>query len=152
MTEHWKFIPSQPDLIASSYGRVMVVPHRREMPHGGYGSCGGKPTFGQWDGSRYIYPRRGHKTLKVARLICEAFHGKPWLGAIAMHRDENARNNKADNVVWATQKDNLNCPKFIAYCKSRTGENNPLVKGRRKRAKQGTESGSAAVLPGVAER
>ena len=50
---------------------------------------------------------------------------------ICLHKDENAANNQPDNLKWGTQKENLNCPKFIAYCKTRTGENNPYVKGTR---------------------
>ena len=47
-----------------------------------------------------------------------------------MHLDENARNNKPENLRWGTQKENLNAPGFIAYCKSRTGDNNPYRKGK----------------------
>jgi hypothetical protein len=101
------------------------------MPKGGFGIAGGVPTSGQWDGKRYIYPRRGHKTLKIARLVCEAFHGEaPADKTYCLHIDENSRNNRPENLKWGTQKENLNYPGFIAYCKSRTGENNPHIKGR----------------------
>lgn len=36
-----------------------------------------------------------------------------------MHKDENSRNNKPENLKWATQKENLNCPKFKEYCSSK---------------------------------
>lgn len=92
---------------------------------------GGEPTYGQWDGGRFIYSRRGHKTLKVARLICEAFNGPAPDGRpVCMHLDENSRNNAPSNLAWGTQKENLNAPGFISYCKGRTGENNPFIKGR----------------------
>lgn len=95
---------------------------------------GGVPTRGQWDGKRYIYSRREHKTLHVARLVCLAFHGPPPEGKpYCLHKDENARNNKPDNLKWGTQKENLNAPGFIAYCKGRTGENSPTVKGQKKK-------------------
>lgn len=98
-------------------------------------SYGGEPTYGQWDGSRFIYSRRGHKTLRVARLICEAFNGPAPEGRpVCMHLDENSRNNRPENLAWGTQKENLNAPGFIVYCKSRTGENSPTRKAERKAA------------------
>jgi HNH endonuclease len=51
-----------------------------------------------------------------------------------MHLDENAANNRASNLQWGTQKENLNADGFTAYCRSRTGDNNPLIKGRRNKA------------------
>lgn len=103
------------------------------MPTGGTRVYGGTPTRGQWDGHRYIYVLKG-KSYKVARLVCEAFHGPATAGArYCLHRDENSRNNAADNLKWGTQKENLNMPGFLAYCRSRTGENSPTAKARRAR-------------------
>lgn len=101
------------------------------MPYGGERQYGGEPTFGQWDGQRFIYPLDG-KSHKVARLVCEAFNGPAPEGMVCMHLDENARNNVPDNLEWGTQKQNLNAPGFIEYCRSRTGENSPTVKARRR--------------------
>ncbi len=78
-----------------------------------------------------IYRCYGPK--KVHRLVCLAFHGpKPFPEAVVIHIDEDAHNNRADNLRWGTQKENLNMPKIKAWHKSRTGENNPFVKGRSK--------------------
>lgn len=131
--ETWKPIPSDPTLEASSEGRIRVIPHFRPMPNGGCRQCGGKPTKGQWakDEKRFIYCRKGYKTRKVAKLVCEAFHGPaPTSTSVCMHKDEDSKNNKANNLEWGTQKQNLNAPGFIAYCKTRTGKNNPYVKGK----------------------
>jgi uncharacterized protein (DUF2147 family) len=130
--EIWRVIPSIEGVLASSLGRLMVIPHHKPLPNGGERQYGGKPTYGQWDGSRYIYPFRG-KTYKVARLVCEAFNGHPPFNeAVCMHADEDSRNNKADNLEWGTQKQNLNASGFISYCQSRTGDNNPRRKGMKK--------------------
>jgi hypothetical protein len=126
-------IPSLPGVLASSRGRIMVAPYVYEMPNGGLRQYGGEPVRGQWDGKRYIYTLKD-KTYKVARLVCEAFHGaSPFHGALVMHDDENARNNRPDNLSWGTQKENLNAPGFIAYCQSRTGANSPIHKARARR-------------------
>lgn len=130
--ETWVKTPSQPDLLASSLGRIMVDPYVKEMPNGGFRTYGGQPTYGQWDGNRYIYARRGHKTLKVHRLVCEAFNGPPNDGQVCMHLDEDSSNNKPENLAWGSQKENLNAPGFIEYCKSRTGEDSPVTKGKNK--------------------
>jgi hypothetical protein len=133
--EIWRDVPSLPGMLASSEGRVMTIPHRGAMPKGGQRPYGGTPTFGVWNKAdgRFIIGVGG-RTYKIARLVAEAFHGPaPFAGAIVMHLDENAANNRASNLSWGTQKENLNAPGFLEYCRSRTGENNPIIKGRRKR-------------------
>ena len=96
------------------------------MPHGGERVYGGSPTFGQWAWApsrkhgRFLYCRRGRKTLKVARLVCEAFNGPPPDGSpYCLHIDEDSRNNRPENLKWGTQRENLNAPKYIAELRSR---------------------------------
>jgi hypothetical protein len=133
--EIWRSVPSCPGILASSLGRVMLAPFQSDNARAGRKQYGGVPTSGQWDGSRFIFRAFGC-THKVARLVCEAFNGAPPDGTVCMHLDENSRNNAPANLAWGTQKENLNAPGFIAYCKARTGENNPHIKGRRKRQSQ----------------
>lgn len=74
--------------------------------------------------------------MKIHRLVCEAFHGPaPFERAVVIHIDENALNNRSENLRWGTQKENLNMPKFVEYCKSRTGENSPAIKGMKAKLK-----------------
>lgn len=127
--ECWRPIPSLPDVIASTHGRLMRIPWVADMPRGGTRTYGGCPTQGAWDGARYLYPYKG-TTYKVARLICEAFHGAvPFERAVVMHLNEDASDNRPVNLRWGTQKENLNASGFLAYCRSRTGESNPRIKG-----------------------
>lgn len=104
------------------------------MPYGGVRKYGGHETVGILSEGRLVYRYRG-RNYKIARLVCEAFHGpstadRPY----CLHADENALNNRADNLSWGTQKENLNAPGFKAYCRTRTGANNPYLKGRRAKA------------------
>lgn len=131
--EVWRIVPSKPQFMASSEGRIMVVPHLAPLPNGGVRQYGGQPHFGVWskkDGRFIVVHNK--RTYKVANLVCEAFHGpKPLPEAVCMHLDENAANNRPSNLAWGTQKENLNAPGFLDYCRSRTGENSPTAKSRR---------------------
>lgn len=135
MSEEWRVVPSLPFYLASSDGRIMVVPFLGEMPRGGTRQYGGLPQFGIWDKetARFVTALRG-KNYKVHRLVCEAFHGAPpFEGAVVMHIDENSANNRPDNLKWGTQKENLNGEAFIDYCKARVGTHSPTTKGMRRK-------------------
>lgn len=109
----------------------MLVPEIGIMPHGGMRQYGGEPTNGQWaDNIRYIIVIDG-KPYKVARLVCEAFHGPAPEGKNnCLHKDEDASNNRPNNLKWGTQKENLNAPGFLEYCRGRTGINSPTIKAK----------------------
>jgi HNH endonuclease len=142
--EIWRTVPSVPRLLVSSEGRVMYLPYRKPVLNGaGERSYGGQPTFGVWNkqDGRFIIVvnsssdggRRRGQTYKIHRLVAEAFHGPaPFEGAVVMHNDENAANNRASNLRWGTQKENLNADGFLDYCRTRTGENSPSIKGRKR--------------------
>lgn len=96
----------------------MVIPYLGKMPHGGARHYGGTPHFGVWNKKegRFIVIYKG-KTYKVHRLVCEAFHGPAPDGErwpVVMHVDENAVNNRASNLAWGTQSENLSAPAFKA--------------------------------------
>jgi hypothetical protein len=135
--EVWRDVPNVPEILVSSEGRVMHVPHRGTMPRNrGERPYGGVPTFGVWNkaDARFIIRVRG-RTYKVARLVAEAFSGPaPFEGAVVMHVDENAANNRANNLRWGTQKENLNAPGFLEYCRGRTGDMSPSAKAARSKA------------------
>lgn len=127
-----------PGLLASDLGRILLPARTITMPKGGTRTYEPKPTFGSVTTSS---KKAAHKfmnvanrhfgNIKVHRAVCEAFHGpKPFEGAVVIHIDEDGTNNRADNLKWGTQKENLNMPKFLEYCRNRTGENSPVIKGR----------------------
>ena len=69
------------------------------------------------------------KNYKIHRLVCEAFHGSSHFdGAVVIHLNEDATDNRPENLKWGTQKENLNMPKIKAYHRSRTGDNSPTRK------------------------
>jgi hypothetical protein len=143
MIEYWKPVPSKPGLMASSFGRVKLPDSVAKMPNGGTRKYQPKPTFGTKTKASKIARHEymglaswKFGNMKIHRLVCEAFHGPvPFERAVVLHLDENALNNKPENLQWGTQKENLNMPNFIKYCKSRTGENSPSIKGIKRKLK-----------------
>lgn len=136
MTEVWRYCVSAPQFIVSSEGRIMILPHVGIMPNGSQKHYQTTPLTGVVSLKNYNRPTivyRG-KSYRISLLVCEAFHGpKPFTSAVVMHIDDDPQNNRASNLKWGTQKENLNSEKFIQYCKSRTAGNNPAVKGKLKR-------------------
>ena len=137
MIEQWKPVPSKDGLMASSFGRIKLPSSIAKMPRGGFRKYETKPTYGTKckasKTARHEFmsiSTRKFGNMKIHRLVCEAFHGSPpFKNAVVIHIDENALNNRSENLKWGTQKENLNMPKFIEYCKSRTGDNSPATKG-----------------------
>lgn len=123
--EEWRPVPSQPEILASSWGRIRRVERVVSMPYGGTRVYSPQPTYGNIAKVSKRYARlvvhyRGIGTVKVARMVCEAFHGpEPFKGADAMHDDEDAFNNVPGNLSWGTRKENLNAPGFVEYCRAR---------------------------------
>lgn len=136
--EIWKPVPSRPEIMASNLGRILLPPRVAQMPNGGERRYEPKPTLGtvarSKRGAKHCYRNifnRTYGNMKVHRLVCEAFHGpKPTSAHEVLHGDENGLNNRQENLCWGTRKENLNAPGFIDYCRGRTGENNPRVKGK----------------------
>jgi hypothetical protein len=107
----------------------MVTPYEQPMANGrGVRTYGGQPHYGTWDGKRFLFILK-KKTRKLHRLICEAFNGPAGEDEVCMHLDEDSSNNHPSNLCWGTQKENLNAPGFVEYCRSRTGDNSSIRKG-----------------------
>lgn len=137
--EEWRFVPGQPDLLVSDWGRFEKLARYRKTNGQGFRLDNGVPSWGTFSASsgpgKIVCLDAFGKTTSLPRLICLAFHGEPPPGKpVCMHVDENFRNNRPENLKWGTQRENLNCPKFIEYRRLQwTGENNPQVKAKKKR-------------------
>lgn len=128
MGEIWKPVPSEPGVLASTLGRILLAPRYAPLPNGGFRLYQPEPRYGQIGREhplaahsyRIIRVYRKGKgkrqfTRKVHQLICEAFHGaKPFEKAVVIHIDEDAHNNRPENLRWGTQKENLNAPGYRA--------------------------------------
>ena len=135
-----KTIPSIDGAFANELGQVKMPESKAAMPSGVMRKYQTKWIYGVLSSASKTARHKYYKVVcrgrnyKIHRLVCEAFHGPPPSGKpIVIHIDEDAKNNKPENLRWGTQKENLNMPGFIEYCKSRTGENNPHIKGLAKK-------------------
>ena len=130
-------IPSIPGAYARDDGMVKFPECTARMPHGGVRKYKTKWIKGTLRKSAkaaaHVYYGTYYRgrNYKVHRLICEAFHGNPPNeNSVVIHINEDATDNRPENLRWGTQKENLNMPRFITYCRSRTGCNHPFVKHR----------------------
>lgn len=105
MVEQWKIVDWAPSYAVSDHGRV-----KRIAPdwQGKYAGRELKPSIHHrgyravtlcFDGSK--------RTVKVHRLVCEAFHGEPPSSKHhGAHIDGDTSNNRAENLYWATATEN----------------------------------------------
>jgi hypothetical protein len=102
MSATWKPCPGYEGIYAvSDQGRVMRV-----AP--GKGTRVGRILSPVIDHYGYPFVNLSHRPKKLHQLVCEAFHGpRPSLRHGVAHADGNPRNNRAGNLRWATQRENL---------------------------------------------
>jgi hypothetical protein len=89
--------PSFPRLMIGSDGEI-IGPSGRQLRH-----------FPDKRGYRRVnvyLGARSWKQLGVHFLVCEAFHGPRPAGKLVAHGDGNPANNRADNLRWATHRQN----------------------------------------------
>jgi len=89
------------------------------MPKGGFKINKLEPTYGVVQRMSKNYSRKilvfRRKTYKIATLIAEAFLGPKPKDLDVSHKDEDSFNNKSNNLLYESRKDNLNRPKIKNY-------------------------------------
>lgn len=68
------------------------------------------------------------QTLRVHRLIAEAFVPNPQRKSVVNHKDGNKLNNRADNLEWVTVLENTIHAVETGLLKGLPGESNPMSK------------------------
>lgn len=116
--EEWREIPSLPNYFASSLGRIKSVRYEVEMPRGGKRWYETKAKLGCVVKKTHRYSIRvitlRGKTYKVHRLVAEAFHGLCPKGLLVSHKNEDALDNRPENLEYATNRENQMMPKLRA--------------------------------------
>ncbi|MCM8734623.1 NUMOD4 motif-containing HNH endonuclease [Azospirillum sp. A1-3] len=98
MNEEWRPIPGWPEYEAGSLGSIRRV-----------GGEPRKPSPGRFGHLGLVLYRDGEKPKKqwVHRLVCAAFHGEPPRSDMqAAHRNGNPKDNRPENLRWATPVEN----------------------------------------------
>jgi phosphoglycolate phosphatase-like HAD superfamily hydrolase len=111
--EEWRDIPGWEGLYqASDHGNVRRIVRFRKVGRGLFEPSEFRPVkLGTDSRNGYRTARLSHsssaKTLLVHRLVCAAFHGLSQSGRNHVaHFDGSRDNNRADNLRWASPKEN----------------------------------------------
>jgi hypothetical protein len=100
MKEIWKPIDNYPGYFVSNTGKVKSCRGNKEIE---------LSPREEWNGRLYVnlYRDKKMKSIKIHRLVAEAFIPNPDNLPQINHKDENPKNNKATNLEWCTAKYNL---------------------------------------------
>ena len=116
MQEIWKKVTIEPFseyYEVSNLGRVRSIDRKVKRKNGTVYTAKGKVLLQALDGHGYPFVWMQVKENKIERhvhrLVALAFveNPKPDEYNVVNHKDENPRNNKADNLEWCTHKYNL---------------------------------------------
>lgn len=104
--EEWRVIARNPNYEVSNFGQV-----RRATPNR-YGRDLGRIVKAAVNTHGYLFvgltADRKNTSTNVHSLVCEAFHGpKPTPKHEVAHGDGDQTNNRANNLRWATRKENF---------------------------------------------
>lgn len=128
--EVWKPIPRYPGYEASSLGRVRSVDREvLGLRHGREAIIKRRGVILRQREGRYLsVTLYGKIPATVHALVCEAFHGERPDGMQAAHNDGRRRNNRADNLRWATASENNQDKRAHGTQQDQRGEKAPGAK------------------------
>ena len=108
--EEWRDLPSDKWVMVSSYGRVWRKARLVEFRNGRkpYWRPArlAKPSIEARSGYRCVGVGPRHQSVRVHRMVAEAFLGPAKDGEIVCHRDGNPGNNHVSNLYYGTQVEN----------------------------------------------
>lgn len=124
--EIWKEVPGFPGYEVSDYGRLRsFVPSRRHgsderVLRGGNDKDGYRRAVFCADGGKV------RKSLRIAPIVAALFIGPRPDGQVLRHLNGNCIDDRADNLAYGTQKENMADKKTAGTWQG--GENHPLAK------------------------
>ena len=105
LIEEWRVIKDFPDYAVSNLGKV------KRARDNGNNRFAGDIIKSRRNKKGYVYLTLCHgeikKSLKVHRLVLEAFIGSCPVGCECSHKDNNQTNNCLSNLEWATHSKNI---------------------------------------------
>lgn len=112
LAEEWRdVIGYEGEYRVSDFGRIKSV--TRLVPNGGGHRLVRErirpPYLNKVVGYFYVQLWSGNKTrlFRLHRIVAEAFIGHPPSGTVVNHKDGDKSNNRADNLEYVTQKENI---------------------------------------------
>lgn len=107
MTEVWKpVVGREGQYEVSSLGRVRSVPHELVHRDGVTRPIKGRLLKLQARDPRYFSVSIGGRSIRVHRLVAEAFLGPAPDGCIVLHANDNGHQNHVGNLRWGTHSTN----------------------------------------------
>ena len=97
--EIWKIIQEYPDYEASNYGNIRNQSTHKQLMQ--------RPNRDTGYMTIRLYKNKKVKSLSVHRLICKTFFGNPMGNCEVAHLDNNKQNNRVENLIWASKKENM---------------------------------------------
>lgn len=92
----------------------------------------------QTERNKYLFVSLNGKTLRIHRLVAQAFIPNPERKPQVNHKDGNTRNNHVDNLEWATSQENVrhSWKNGLSENSRLSGENSPFSKLSLKQVKE----------------
>lgn len=101
--EEWKDVPDFPHYQASTDGNIRSFQKSKDTPK----LLSQTPVGREGHLRVFLYKDNIKHPLLVHRVIAETFIDNPDNFPVVRHRDDNPTNNRVENLLWGTQKDNV---------------------------------------------